>query len=280
MITAAKYTEDLEALAWSDTSYNNKYPYNLLYCYGNGRFSADCNNLIKALVNGREIANAKAGTFQSASDLPLTGDCTELQLLNKCKNVSSDFTKMGTHPHVLYMSGHVGTYLGYEVEVYGQIYNTVECTAWTGDVGHNGVIYSYVDKGGNRRFHKGGQIKSMWSQHGDMATLVDCSVLSEKVKNDTSTFPIIVGDSVGYVTQWFIESCAKDIVLYRGIEYFPELINHVEAYLNYYGYYNGKIGDADFGYILEAAVRTWQIKSGRTETGKIEYADWVQILKG
>lgn len=185
--TAKKYTEDLETLAWSDTFYKNVYPYNTVYCYGGGRFSADCNNLIKALVNGREIKNAGAGTYQPVSDMPLTGDCTELGLLNKCKNVTTDFSNMGHNPHVLYMDGHVGTYLGYEVEVYGQIYNTVECTAWTGDVGHNGVIYSYTDTQGNRRYHKDGSIKSKWEKNGDMSTLVDCSVLSDKVRNTATS---------------------------------------------------------------------------------------------
>ena len=143
--TAKKYCEDLITLAWSDTFYKNKWPYNLLYCYGNGRFSADCNNLIKALVNGREIKDAKAGSYQS--DLSVTGDITEYELLNKCNNVSSNFSKLLLNklPHVLYMSGHVGTYLGYEVEAYGNVYNVVECTGWTGDVGHDGVIFSYVD---------------------------------------------------------------------------------------------------------------------------------------
>ncbi len=278
--TAKKYTDDLEALCWSDTFYKNSFPYNCLYCYGNDRFSADCNNLIKALVNGREIKNAKAGSYQPTSDMPLTGDCTEWKLLNLCKNVSTDFNKLGSYPHVLYMDGHVGTYLGYEVEYYGNTYNTVECTAWTGDVGHDGVIYSYVDKGGNRRTHKGGTINKMWSRHGDMSTLVDCSVLSDKVKNTTDP----VGNRVlTYQENWMCEQFMNDerhyIAVGRNNLYLDVVF--VQSFLQWYGYYNGLV-DGDYGEMSKQAAIKWQTKVGLYPDGEIGPKSWnmIRINKG
>lgn len=268
-ITAKKYTEDLEALCWMDTFYKNVYPYNLLYCYGNDRFSADCNNLIKALVNGREIKDAKAGSYQM--DLTITGDVTELGLLNKCKNVSVDFTDMGHNPHVLYMDGHVGTYLGYEVEYYGEVYNTVECTAWTGDVGHNGVIYSYVDTNGNRLNHKGGYIKSRWTKNGDMSPLIDCSVLSDKVHYSDIR-------ELTYQENWMCEQFMTDSRHYIKVgkdNLYADVV-FVQSFLSYYGYYSGDI-DGDYGNMTKSAAIAWQKQVGLYADGEIGEKSWGKI---
>lgn len=272
--TAKKYCKDLEALAWSDTFYKNKYPYNLLYCYGNGKFSADCNNLIKALVNGREIKDAKAGTYQH--DLSLTGDCTEYGLLVQCKNVTADFSDiLRIHvPHVLYMSGHVGTYLGYSVTIDGNVYNVVECTSWTGDVGHNGVIYSYVDSSGNRRYHKDGAIKSKWTKHGSMETLIDCSVLADEAMQT-------VGRAITYQENWMVEQFISDsrhyIKIGRNNSYADVVF--VQKYLSDKGYYKGEF-DGDWGQYSDDAAKRWQADNGLYADGEIGYYSWSLIRKG
>ncbi len=280
MLTAKTFCEELEQLCWCDTFYKNKYPYNLLYYYGNDRWSADCNNLIKALLNGRDIHNAGVNTFQS--NLSFTGDVTELGLLNLCRNISTDFSNLGTHPHILYMDGHVGTYLGYEVEYYGNVYNTVECTAWTGDVGHNGVIYSYVDKGGNRRFHKGGAIKpppnNLWLKHGDMSPLVDCTVLSDKVKNSTDP----VGNrALTYQENWMCEQFMHDDRHYIAVgrDNLYEDVVFVQTYLQWFGYYNGDI-DGDYGQMSKSAAIAFQKAHSLYPDGEIGAKSWAVIRLG
>lgn len=269
--TAAKYCADLEDLCWKDTFYKNIYPYNLLYCYGDGRFSADCNNLIKALVNGRDIQNAKKGSYQL--DLSLTGDVNEAKLLGLCANVTTDFSGIlsSNIPRVLYMDGHVGTYLGYEVEYFGATYNTVECTAWTGDVGHDGVIYSYVDTNGNRRYHKGGAIKSKWTKHGDMTTLVDCSIISEKAKVHELT----------YQENWMCEQFCNDArnIVQRGKDNLYANVVFVQSYLAWYGYYAGDL-DGDYGKLSESAAMNWQKNNGLYADGIIGPKSWAVIRKG
>lgn len=159
MITSQEWVDRLQTLASWNSLYRNEYPYNLLYWDG-VRYWADCVNLLKALFNGRDIYNKTVGSFQR--DLSLTGDITELQMINACEGVSSDFRTLGSEPEVLYMSGHIGTYLGKEVVVDGTIRNVIECTpSW-----ENGIIYSYVDSYGGRSHHKGATATRPWSHHG------------------------------------------------------------------------------------------------------------------
>lgn len=274
-ITAAKYCDDLEALAWSDTFYKNVYPYNCLYCYGNGRFSADCNNLIKSLVNGREIKDAKAYSYQNSFEI--TGDVNEYRLLQLCKDVTSDFSQLLKKrvPHVLYMSGHVGTYLGYEVTIEGNTYNTVECTAWSGDVGHDGVIYSYCDSLGYRRYHKGGTAKSRWTHNGSMTSLIDCSVISDKAKAWSA------GRELTYQENWMVESFVNDSrhVIQRGKSNQYEDVVFLQSYLAYFGYYKGDL-DGDYGQMSEAAAIEWQGKNNLYQDGIIGAKSWGVIRLG
>lgn len=141
------------------TYYYNQYPYNLGYYHSNGKFSFDCVNLVKAILNGWE-KTCKVGYFQNT--LSVTGDCTELGLINQCSKVSADFTKL-KEVSVLYMNGHIGTFVK-EFTRDGKTYNVIECTSnkW-GD----GVIATYVDSKGNRLRYKGSSEKiGTWARHG------------------------------------------------------------------------------------------------------------------
>ena len=203
-------------MARRKTFYRNKYPYNLglvsppkstkefKACNGNILKnynpyeevvqSFDCSNLVKALVNGYDINKMAFGYFQRT--LSATGDCTEKKLLEQCTDISSDFSKLGNQCRLLYMSGHIGTYLGMEVD--GK-YNVVECTC--GELG-NGVCFSWVDKDGTRRTKKGGaKCKKSWSKHGLMTKWLSYapqgSNSSEKPKVDYSKYPVLKKGSTG-----------------------------------------------------------------------------------
>jgi len=147
----------LQALANRKTFYKNKYPYNLCYINNDTRTSADCVNLLKAVLNGYNIYNNARGYFQK--DLSNTGDCTEAELLAQCEDVSSDFTKLGSRAMILYMKGHIGVYLG---KIVSEKYNVIECTVSFG----GGVVYSWVDADGTRRNEKGGYKAKKWTHYG------------------------------------------------------------------------------------------------------------------
>ncbi len=211
-----EYVDKLISLARRKTFYRNKYPYNLglvsppkstkefKACNGNILKnynpyeevvqSFDCSNLVKALVNGYDINKMTVGYFQRT--LSATSDCTEKKLLEQCTDISSDFSKLGNQCRLLYMSGHIGTYLGMEVD--GK-YNVVECTC--GELG-NGVCFSWVDKDGTRRTKKGGaKCKKSWSKHGLMTKWLSYapqgSNSSEKPKVDYSKYPVLKKGSTG-----------------------------------------------------------------------------------
>ena len=195
IMTEAQFVERLEAIKAKKTFYKNKWPYNLcliappkstktftdcskskrtnLNPFEQQATSADCVNLLKAILNGYNVSNNTVGYFQR--DTSNTGDCTELELLSQCQEISQDFTKLSTHAEILYMKGHVGAYIGKTIQ--GK-YNTIECTANFG----GGVVYSWVDPDGTRRKEKGGEIKKKWTHHGKPTRWV--SLTKEEPKED------------------------------------------------------------------------------------------------
>lgn len=167
IMTSSELVSRLKNLASRRTFYKNKYPYNLCYINSDCRTSADCLNLYKAVLNGYDVNNTTVGYFQR--DLSNTTDCTEYGLIKQCSDVSNDFSKLRAgEPRLLYMSGHIGGYIGEEVSINGKTYNAIECTAaWGG-----GILYSYVDASGRRFNCKGGSQKGTWTKNGLMTPWV------------------------------------------------------------------------------------------------------------
>ena len=152
-----QWVSALETLASRKTRYKNVYPYNVLY-YDGMYWYCDCVNLLKALFNGRNINNWKEGS--KADTLSNTGDVGCSGFIEMCTDKSSDFSRLKEgEPRVLYLNGHIGTYIG---KIVNDKYNVIECTAaWGG-----GIIYSWVDSNGTRRREKGGESKYKWTRHG------------------------------------------------------------------------------------------------------------------
>lgn len=189
IMTAAQLVERLEILANRKSFYRNKWPYNLCLnnppksvktfkictetkitnCnkYEQEAISADCVNLYKALLNGYDVTNLTVGYYQN--NLSNTGDCTEWGLMKQCSEISGDFSNMGNKPRLLYMSGHIGGYIGKEVTRNGKVYNCIECTGSFG----GGIVYSYIDADGTRRACRGGAISGKWTKNGLMTPWVD-----------------------------------------------------------------------------------------------------------
>ena len=193
IMTSSEFVERLEAIVARKNFYSSKYAFNLCMicppksvktfkcidgvtrqnlnpneCYAT---SADCWNLIKSVLNGYDVNRQDVGYFQK--DLSNTGDVDGIRLLNKCTDVSADFTKLRIgEPRYLYMKGskvdHAGAYLGKEVCIDGSLYNVIESTASWG--GH--ILYSWVDPDGTRRRSKGGGTNGRWTKHGLMTPWV------------------------------------------------------------------------------------------------------------
>ena len=177
IMTSTQLVERLKILASRKTYYKNKYPDNLCYVHTDYRTSADCVNLLKAVFNGYDVYNQTPGYYQRS--LSNTGDCTEYGLLKQCSDISSDFKKLTDgEPRVLYMSGHVGCFVGTS-EINGKIYNVIECTAsWGG-----GILYSYVNDKGERYNHKEGSRNGKWKEHGKPTAWVEFPVVQKPVQN-------------------------------------------------------------------------------------------------
>lgn len=169
IMTASEYIRRLEVIAARNTYYSNKYPNNLCYIHSDGRTSADCWNLIKALLNGYDVNKTTVGYYQK--DLSNTGDCTVDGLIKQCTDVSTNFKKLKNgEPRLLYMKNHAGSFIGEKV-IDGKVYNVIESTgSW-----ERKVLYSYVDETGARRHYKGAAKNGQWTKHGKMTAWLDYS---------------------------------------------------------------------------------------------------------
>lgn len=205
IMTERQFTERLENIRARKTFYKNVYPYNLCYINKDERTSADCVNLVKAILNGYNIYNNNIGYYQK--DLSNTGDCTEAELLTQCSDVSQDFKTLGNHAEILYMKGHIGVYLGYEVK---GTYNVIECTKSFG----GGVVYSWVDPDGTRRKIKGGTTNGKWTHHGKPTKWVEMTpdVVEEKQPTQKTYF-VKRGDTLSSIAYANGMSLAKLVSL-------------------------------------------------------------------
>lgn len=192
IMTEQEYIDRLKYLASESTKYSNKYPYNLLYV-NDGYITGDCLNTIKALLNGYNVNKHTKGYYQKS--LTNTGDCTEAELLAQCTDVSSDFKKI-TAPAILYMRGHVGSFIPVTTKN-GYQYNCIECTTSFG----GGIVYSWVDSDGTRRKCKGGVANKKWTQWGKpsrwLSKPVETPNSQGNNKVDVSMLPILRKGSTG-----------------------------------------------------------------------------------
>ena len=219
IMTASQLVERLKVLASRKTYYKNKYPDNLCYVHADGRTSADCVNLLKAIFNGYDVYNQTAGYYQRT--LTNTGDCTEYGLLKQCTEISSDFKSLkDTEPRVLYMSGHVGCFIG-TCEVNGKTYNVIECTAaWGG-----GILYSYVNEKGERYNYKGGTRKGKWTKHGKATAWVDYPTVPIVADPPKTVYYVKKGDTLSGIAK------ANGLSLAKLVSYNPQIrdINKIKV---------------------------------------------------
>ena len=161
-----EWVNKLVTLANEPSDYSQKYGWNALRWDGS-KWWCDCSNLMKALFNGRDITDKTKDKFEQYTGN--TGDVNADGLINKCSDLSSDFSKLKKHePRLIHMKGHIGAFIGKEVVTDHGICNVVECTAaW-----NRGIQFSYVDSKGNRLYGKNGTKKAAWTKHGKPSSWV------------------------------------------------------------------------------------------------------------
>lgn len=166
VFTAHDYCEGLKAIPETVKSiYKNIFPQNCLFNQGNGVFSGDCwNSIIKAFIWGKGVLPKNKGGYWYNPGRYGLGDWNGAQILAKCSDVSSDFTKIAKGEMLITAAkDHVGIYVG-DYQVNGKTYNVIECTpAWNG-----GIQKTYVDAQGRRFNTKGGGQLLAWAQHGKL----------------------------------------------------------------------------------------------------------------
>lgn len=170
--TSKKFVELLLHIAQDlRTSYKNSYPFNLGYWNGS-EYSWDCWNLVKSLIWGWHESKTIGyhAKYDAATGL---GDWTGAQIMARCENVSTDFSKLTPGEFLLSPDeGHAGVYVG-EYIINSKCYNVVECTVnWK-----NKVQLSYVSNTGKRYQYKDGpQAVTPWGKHGKLSPWIDYSV--------------------------------------------------------------------------------------------------------
>lgn len=203
IMTSDEYIQRLEKIVARNNFYSNKYAFNLgMICPPKSvttfkcidgitrtnlnpteqvATSADCWNLIKAVLNGYDVNNMTIGYFQK--DLSNTGDVTGDVLMQMCTDVSADFTKLVDGvPELLYMSGHAGSFIGLRT-FDGHTYNVIESTGSWG----RKILYSWVDPDGTRRRWKGGEKNGKWAKHGKMTPWVSYGATPTPIPTPTPT---------------------------------------------------------------------------------------------
>ena len=163
IMTKDKWVNDLIKLAKSPSEYKAQWPYNALYWDGR-KWYCDAVNMNIALFNGKNIHNPRNSYITSSPIFSNVGDVGGEGLIRLCTDVSTNFTKLkANEPRILYLHGHIGAYLGKELKVSKGVVNVVECTAaW-----EHGILFSYVDSNGDRRYFKGSDnIRGKWERHG------------------------------------------------------------------------------------------------------------------
>lgn len=132
----------------------------MLWC-GNW-WSCDCLGFVHTMVNGFVGDRSKLGGGAVMDSFVTNAD--EWTTLNSyCYDVSGNFSNL-VPCELLYMSGHVGLYIG-DCEPFGdgRIFNVAECCY--SSFGGGGML-TYVDRDGARLNHKNGSGAGYWVKHG------------------------------------------------------------------------------------------------------------------
>ena len=194
VFTADDFCASLIAGVWSmkATEYKSVKPLNCLYYWGNGKWSADCNNLYKCWIWSKgELPKNVGGYWYNPGRYGL-GDLTCKQLIDSCEDVSTDFSKL-VKGELLYikgdsdLTGHIGIYVG-DYKVNGLTFNVIESSP----IWYNGIQSTYVDSKGRRIRPKTGEQGGTWEKHGKAPNIEYPSDLKYTIKSEGNKSTISV----------------------------------------------------------------------------------------
>ena len=180
MVKLAKYAEENRwTMYWNNFNYYRHMGGNCGLVHPDKVQSFDCNNFVKSLINDPNIVYSMVD-WDYAVPGTVIGDVSEWGLLSLCEDITWwDFSDC-IPAEVLYMTGHIGLFVGEYRDPSGVV-NTIEATAAMG----GGVLSSYVDENGFRYNHKGGICIGRWEAHGKLRAYIDYEETpSEKIKED------------------------------------------------------------------------------------------------
>lgn len=168
VFTAQDFVEGIKALPFTlkGSLYKNAFPQNCLFYQGNGIYSADCWNMIKAFIWGKGVLPKNKGGYWFNPGKYGLGDWNGRQILNACSDVSANFSDITPGEYLLTEAeDHAGIYVGDFISPNsGLVYNVIECTPiWA-----NGIQATYVDVKGRRCQVKNGEQKGSWKWHGKL----------------------------------------------------------------------------------------------------------------
>lgn len=129
----------------------------------NDTFGFDCVCLIKGILWGwnGNLNHVYGGAKYASNNIP---DCSELSLLQMCKDVSKNFDNI-VAGEMVYMKGHVGIYIGNGL--------VIECSPkWK-----NCVQYSFL---GNKPEYQKGNYR-IWLSHGKLPNVDYNNVLTDNI---------------------------------------------------------------------------------------------------
>ena len=167
MVKMAKYVEGRVTMYWNNFNYYGHPGGNCGLVHADGVQSFDCNNFVKSLINKPGIAYSITA-WDYAVPGTVIPDVSEWGLLSLCDDVTWWNFSNCIPAEVLYMTGHIGLFVGSYQDPSGEV-NVIEATAAMG----GGVLSSWVDSNGYRYDHKGGTCIGRWEAHGKLRKYIE-----------------------------------------------------------------------------------------------------------
>lgn len=225
--------------------YTNERQKMLRSLVGKGYFGFDCICLIKGVLwgwNGNQ-KDTNGGAKYCSNGVP---DVTEYSMLNKCSEISSDFSKIEIGEY-LWTDGHCGVYIGDGL--------AVECTPkWD-----NGVQITAVHNIAEKQGYNG----RTWRRHGKLPYV---QYIVEPKKEEAKK------ESANKVT-------VELSMLKKGAK--GEEVKTLQTLLKSKSYNIGEWGvDGDFGQATKYAVEDFQAEAGLDIDGIVGKDTWTTLLKG
>ena len=212
---------------------------------GKGHFGFDCICFIKALLWGwsGDLKSTNGGAKYCSNNVP---DTTEYGMLNRCSNISSDFSKIEVGEY-LWTDGHCGIYIGDGL--------AVECTPkWDNGVQITAVHNIAEKQGCNGR---------LWTKHGKLPYIEYVVCPEDKEKDDAEQTKGEVTLSLNQLSRGKYKGNAQVFALQR--------------LLKLMGYYYKDI-DGDFGSGTEMAVKNFQKDRKIQVDGIVGRDTWSHLL--